>query len=204
MITEDTYGIYDKAYEYLNKNLFFGELPNVLITLKRMRGNFGSFHRNSFINVETGEKICEISLNPEEFKNRTNKEVLSTLAHEMVHFKQFIMGDSPPKSEYHNIEWATMMKDIGLYPSDTGKPDGKETGRKVSHYIIQDGKFDKIAEEFLKMFTLIEYQGVVEAPKEKKKNLSKFVCPSCGQFVLGKEQTSVICNNCHEKMATID
>ena len=69
---------------------------------------------------------------------------------------------------------------------------------------VTTAQLDKIAEEFLKMFALIKYQGVVKVPKEKKKNLSKFICPSCGQFVLGKEQTSVICDNCHEKMATID
>jgi hypothetical protein len=33
------------------------------------------------------------------------------------------------------------MKEIGLYPSETAAPGGKETGQKVSHHITPDGPF---------------------------------------------------------------
>jgi hypothetical protein len=33
------------------------------------------------------------------------------------------------------------MKEIGLQPTDTGAPGGKETGQSVTHYIIVDGPY---------------------------------------------------------------
>jgi hypothetical protein len=41
------------------------------------------------------------------------------------------------------------MKSIGLQPSDTGKPDGKETGQKMNHYTIPGGAFDKATARLL-------------------------------------------------------
>ena len=35
------------------------------------------------------------------------------------------------------------MKEIGLQPSSTGEPGGKETGQTVSHYIIPGGRYAK-------------------------------------------------------------
>jgi hypothetical protein len=35
------------------------------------------------------------------------------------------------------------MKQIGLQPSATGQPGGKETGQSMSHYIIADGHYAK-------------------------------------------------------------
>ena len=38
-----------------------------------------------------------------------------------------------------------MMGAIGLIPSDTGAPGGKQTGQKVSHYIAGGGRFERLA-----------------------------------------------------------
>jgi hypothetical protein len=34
------------------------------------------------------------------------------------------------------------MKEVGLYPSSTGAVGGKETGQRMSDYIIDGGPFD--------------------------------------------------------------
>ena len=33
------------------------------------------------------------------------------------------------------------MKEVGLYPSDTHEPGGKETGQRMGHYVIEGGLF---------------------------------------------------------------
>jgi hypothetical protein len=58
----------------------------------------------------------------------------------MVHVWQAVFG-KPSKGGYHNRQWAEQMKAIGLQPSATGVPGGKETGPQVSHYILADGRF---------------------------------------------------------------
>ena len=35
------------------------------------------------------------------------------------------------------------MREIGLQPTSTGEPGGKETGQSVTHYIIPEGRYAK-------------------------------------------------------------
>ena len=48
---------------------------------------------------------------------------------------------TPPRRSYHDRQWAAKMKEIGLQPSTTGEPGGKETGQTVTHYIVKGGAF---------------------------------------------------------------
>ena len=68
-------------------------------------------------------RTAEIALNPDTFEDRTDMEILNTLAHEMCHLWQHYFG-KPSRGGYHNREWATMMEKIGLMPSSTSEPGG--------------------------------------------------------------------------------
>lgn len=57
-----------------------------------------------------------------------------------AHLWQHHFG-KPSRAGYHNKEWAAKMLAIGLYPSDTGRPGGKETGQSCSHYIVESGPY---------------------------------------------------------------
>jgi len=61
----------------------------------------------------------------------------------MCHLEQHHFGK--PSGAYHNKEWAKMMHAVGLMPSNTGKPGGKQTGQTVSHYIVTGGPFVSLA-----------------------------------------------------------
>lgn len=50
---------------------------------------------------------------------RTDRDILSTLLHEMVHHWQYRFG-TPGRRGYHNIEFAAKMLEVGLHASDTG------------------------------------------------------------------------------------
>jgi hypothetical protein len=49
----------------------------------------------------------------------------------------------------HNKEWARKMELLGLVPSHAGLPEGKKTGRSVSHYIQPEGAYLKACRELL-------------------------------------------------------
>jgi predicted SprT family Zn-dependent metalloprotease len=57
----------------------------------------------------------EIALNPAYFAERTTKEILSTLVHEMVHVWQQHQG-APSRTGYHNAEWPRRWKNSGSSP----------------------------------------------------------------------------------------
>ncbi|KZC39221.1 SprT-like domain-containing protein [Rhodanobacter denitrificans] len=137
-----------QAFDYFNERLFHGVLPPCLITLQRERATFGYFHAKRFVSADGRAFTHELALNPSYFVARTLKATLSTLCHELVHLQQEICG-TPGRRGYHNAEWATFMKCIGLMPSDTGAPGGRETGERVSHYIVDGGLFDVAADDLL-------------------------------------------------------
>ena len=78
--TKETYDQIQQAYDYLNRALFKGELPNCLITLQRRNRTCGYFSGDRFGRSD-GLVTDEIALNPRHFHNRPVTEVPATLAH---------------------------------------------------------------------------------------------------------------------------
>lgn len=202
--TAETYDNFQFAYDFYNQALFGNSLPNCIITMQRKNRSFGYFAPNRWEDTEDRERTDEIALNPTHFDARPAIETLSTLVHEMVHLWQHHYGDKPPKSANHNKEWAEEMKRVGLMPSSTGEAGGKETGKKVSHYILPDGDFSEVSK------TLINDHGwvlpyVSKDPETSKKKASaasktKFSCPECQENCWGKPTLSVLCEECGVKM----
>jgi len=152
--TSDTYSELNRAYDFFNRKLFAGKLPPCLISLQREKNTFGYYSKNRFVRPADGKKTDELAMNPRYFGVRTIQETLSTLVHEMVHIQQAHFG-KPGRRGWHNREWGTLMEAIGLMPSSSGKPGGKRTGDKMSHYIIEGGLFEQACNELLtEEFTL--------------------------------------------------
>lgn len=133
------YGALQRAYDHFNAELFDGALSPCLISLRSSSRVYGYHHANRFV-APDGTQVDELGLHPGFFTLRPIEEVLSTLVHEMVHHWQRHHG-TPTPSNPHNREWASRMESLGLPPSNTGLPGGKEVGRAMSHYIRPDGAF---------------------------------------------------------------
>ncbi|PUB88038.1 MAG: sprT domain-containing protein [gamma proteobacterium symbiont of Ctena orbiculata] len=208
--TKETYGRFQLAYDILNKHLFSGELPDCLITLQRRKRSYGYFCGNRF-GREDGKVTDEIALNPSHFRERPLKEVLATLAHEMVHLWQHHYG-KPGRGRYHNRQWADKMKSIGLQPTDTGEEGGKETGDSVHHIVVPGGPFDKVAKTLLSRgfkITWIEQPRLTPAtsdetgenasPQKESKSGKrvKYVCPKeeCTQVLWAKHDARFHCTD---------
>src|SRR5712691_9136374 len=84
--TEQAYSELQHAYDVFNTRLFAGQLPSCLITIQRKNRTYGYFSGERW-NDQAGAV--------------TTEEVLSTLAHEMVHLWQHHCG-TPSRSTYHN------------------------------------------------------------------------------------------------------
>ena len=197
--TETLYASLQQAFDHLNVALFGGRLEQPVLTLAKKSNSKGFFHAEQFRLREEAEDVrSQINLNPATFSARTDKEILSTLAHEMVHLRQFLEGDNAPKRGGHNSEWAEMMDEIGLTPTSTGMEGGKRTGSKVTHMIVPEGAFDKSADELLASGWRLSWESY-DAPKseakQKDKSKVKFCC-GCGQNLWGKEGLKVLCAEC--------
>jgi len=171
--TKRVYDGLTQAYDYFNRRLFKTELPRCLITMQRKSKAYGYFAGDRFGEIAGTGRADEIALNPQHFAERSTRETLATLVHEMAHLWQHHWGKTGCRG-YHNKQWATRMKILGLYPSSTSQPGGKELGHKVSHYIASGGSFDRACEEFLKTGFVIPYGDLWAADEEKTKETPEF------------------------------
>ena len=203
--SESLYQTLESAYDYFNKALFQGDLPDVIFTLQRQRGMMGYFAPERWASIEKGQNCHEIAINPSHIGKSRLIDVLETLVHEMVHCWQHNYG-SPSRSGYHNEEWALKMIELGLQPSSTGKPGGKEVGQKMSDYPIPGGEFLKVSTKFIidQKFKFPWLDRVTEEPyREVESEVEQQIRESVDQFVKEKEletsQTSININNIFEE-----
>jgi SprT-like family len=207
--TDKNYADWLHAYRHLNAGLFGNLLPGCLLTFQRRRNAYGFYAGSRFEMPDQNTRADEIALNPRHFAGRPPREVLSTLAHEMCHQYQWHFGKRKPRG-YHDKEWARLMIDIGLVPSNTGKPGGKATGRRVSHFIRDGGPFDRVCAELLNSGFRIPFVeadsvkhngegGKDETIRRKKaESKSRYTCPSCDPLihVWGKPCLHIVCGEC--------
>lgn len=207
--TRQSYEEFQQAYVYFNQRLFAGVLPDCLITMQRRANSLGYFcYRRFESSKNPGERTDEIALNPSHFAERTETGVLSTLVHEMAHLWQCHYRKHP-RPGYHSRQWADRMITLGLYPSNTGEPGGKETGYRMTHYIVEGGPFDRECRKLLAdgfRLSWLENMDLFgesrpEAYKAEpgltdNRNRWKYRCPGCGLNVWGKPHALVACGAC--------
>lgn len=203
--TAKTYDALNHAYAFFNRELFNDTLPPCLITMQRKAKAYGYFAGGRFGSKDGQEITDEIALNPSHFSARTTEQSLSTLVHEMVHLWQHHFG-KPSRTGYHNKEWAAKMREIGLIPSDTGAPGGKEVGQKVSHYIEQHGSFAYAYRQLEQIgfpAFYVELWDDAEAKKKRKAKAAsktKYTCPACDANAWAKPGAKLVCGECDEPM----
>jgi predicted SprT family Zn-dependent metalloprotease len=198
--TTRTYGELTAAYDHFNRELFEGRLPPCIITLQRKNKCYGFFVGNRFGTRDHDDITDEIALNPRHFLDQGVVQVLSTLVHEMTHLEQHHHGD-PGRNGYHNKEWAGLMRRVGLIPSATEAPGGKDTGQHVSHYIETGGRFEQSCVGLLaagSTLSFVEWANDHEGETRKKKAASKtkYICPSCAANAWAKPNTQLVCGDC--------
>jgi predicted SprT family Zn-dependent metalloprotease len=197
-ITQAEYQAFQRAYDFFNAELFGSTLPDVLVTLQRKARTKGYFSPERFMGRAISETAHELALNPDHF-GRSEREILSTLVHEMCHVWQKVHGKEPRRN-YHDRQWAAKMKEIGLHPSDTGEPGGKETGQSVTHYIIEGGPFAEAFKRLEATGFKLRWQSLAADPERKKKAMTraKYSCPGCGLNAWAKPGALLICGECYD------
>jgi hypothetical protein len=196
VITLTEYKGFQEAYDFFNKELFGGSLPQVLVTLQRHANTRGYFFPERFSGRLDKSAVHELALNPDTFNGRSDEIILSTLVHEMAHVWQQTHG-KPPRKGYHDRQWSAKMREVGLQPSITGEPGGKETGQSMSHYIIPDGRYSQVFAKLEARGFQLHWQSS-ELTKTKKTSKNKFTCPNCEQNAWAKPDAKLICGNCYE------
>jgi SprT-like family protein len=197
VITLKEYQGFQRAYDFFNRELFAGSLPQVLVTLQRHANTRGYFAPLRFKGRIDKQSVHELALNPDNFTGRSDEMILSTLVHEMCHVWQETYGN-PSRRGYHNREWAGKMREVGLQPTSKGEPGGRETGQAVTHYIFPEGRYTKAFAKLAVTGFQLRWQSLPFGTQgsAKKSSKNKFTCPECGQNAWAKPGASLICGVC--------
>lgn len=190
---ENLYSDLYHAFDFFNEKLFDGNLPDTILSYgtTEKEGVLGYFSSNRFKSVDGDERVHHISINAEEIGARSDRMVLSTLVHEMVHLYQTLWGN-PGKNGYHNKEWVELMEVVGLIASQTGKKGGKQTGIQMDHYIKRNGPFDKAYKELKETGFKLKYKAVKRKKPKQTRAKTKYTSPS-GDSVWGKPGLYIKC-----------
>ena len=215
-LTADAYSDWYTAMDYFNDRLFEGKLPDCIISFARHKNMLGYFCVDRF-ESQSGSTAHEIAMNPVYLRSRGEMDALSTLLHELCHLWRHEFG--PPNrgggkgaGGYHDLIWAGKMQEVGLIPTDTGLPDGKMTGYRVSHLIVEGGLFDIDCKELLasgfkinwhdRLFPVTDEETdddpeTDDNPKPKKKmDRVKFTCDECALNAWAKPSARLVCGAC--------
>jgi len=198
MVTNEQYQTFDSLFDYYNRELFGGELPDCMIVTVRYKNHTGFFKPGKWKNklTEVEPFIHEINLNPAYF-DMEDVKCHAVLVHEMVHLWQYDHG-KPTRRNYHNREWSQRAEKAGLMPSSTGRPGGKKTGELMSQYVISDGlfidAFNRLIDRQYK-YMPSTFPGRDKAAKTGSR--IKYTCP-CKSNVWGKSGLSITCNVCNQ------
>ena len=198
-LTPASYSGLQDAYDHFNRELFDSKLPDLLMTFARKARSRGYFGPQRFAGRKGDEfRHDELALNPDHFVDRTDEDIVSVLVHEQAHVWQFHFGKF--SGRYHNKQWGAKMKELGLYPSNTGEPGGKETGTHMSHYIIVGGPYQQSFKRLAATGWKLDVQSTLRPVDPKKppapNSKTKFSCAQCGQNAWGKPDSLMICTTC--------
>jgi predicted SprT family Zn-dependent metalloprotease len=201
-LTPVEYSGLQEAFDHFNRTLFDNSIADCFMSYQRKANSAGSFCLAEF-SGRIGKLTRDgIRLNPDWFIDKTDKQILQNLVHQMCHAWQHHKG-RPSANGYHNHQWADKMKSIGLQPSSTGAVGGKETGARIYDYVIPSGAF---AKAFAKLSSNGWRLNLQSAPREgikargPNKNKTVFRCARCGQKAWGKPDLEIICKPCGLQM----
>lgn len=208
----DLYPVLRQLYDECNAAFFRDQLPPCMIVLrarsKRTMGAYSPECWGAYQSDPADAHIDTLVLNSEAFKTRSEEEICSTLVHEMCHAWEFRVDGTEAKNGHHDRIWGAQMVRCGLMPSSTGQPGGKQTGRQMAHYILDNGAFqwwfDRRRVEHMQrreplLPLLQETPRLIDKKRPPKKY--KHVCPTCvGVKAWALDGADLLCGACQGRL----
>lgn len=201
-----------RAYDFFNIALFGSKLSPMMIRLEPSKKFAGCFSPDRWSRMRGDEvRIDELVLNPLIIDGRTDRDILSTLVHEMAHGEIERQGNAPRKP-YHCKRWCELMNNIGLEPvivNAKGVPTGKSTGKNATHKIIDGGAFDDSYKDLISKGYELKWLRLpdpvpVKSGKKKPKTIGTHVCPECDEKAKAKIIYKLNCGICNVPMECND
>lgn len=200
----------NKAYKYLNNELFGGNLPyamiNVVYNTKKPKAQEETIMGIFYPTIEwkkDNEKYLAISITSDAI-NSGSLMTLSALVHEMVHGYCKIMNidDMDEKSKNKHTEDFKIYAEMAKLEVKRSKKVGWGVTYPTSE-LMDIFRNIGIDESVFEIDCDIEYTET-EKKKSAKKKKFKHYCSSCNRTIETKDGLPLICGVCNSSMALIE
>lgn len=202
-----------RIFRILNHDKFDNELPEPVITIQKTSGrSLGHFTvdkvwrnkqnvEDNNIAVDENDEAAyyEINIDPRWFYKCTAEEIVDTLLHEMVHYRNKVADIKDCNGQNHNKNFKSLAESVGLVVE-------KGAGVGWGYTSLSDELRVYIAEEIKPNEEAFEYfrTGTIKAVKPRKKTTFKYTCPDCGLIAKGKRDIPIKCGACDVVMEMED
>ena len=209
----------EKMFRLLNEHFYNGQLPEVVISLKKTVGAYGHFTCGKVWQAGN-ERRYEINISSATL-NRPIEQTCSTLLHEMAHLACAVGYGNTEKDEngnplpikdtsgsgntYHNKRFKAMAEAHGLEIGKHPKYGWTITSPNLEllDFIEQQGWQDL---QMVEGVNLLDILGTLPkgaagtSGRKKPTSTRKYICPKCGNSCRATKTINIICGDCMEKM----
>lgn len=197
----------EKFVALLNKHLFNGELPNVTVTIQPdSRGtktkSLGWMSTDKvWNNANTNEKFYEVNLTASSLEGEGLVDIVTVLAHELVHVYNAIHGikDTSSNGHFHNTKFKDGCESHGIICEKTDKYGWSSTAlnSKTLEFVNKN-----ITEQDQNAVALFRSQQARKVKNTRK--LFVYQCPCCGVKVRSSKEVQISCTPCGENFELVD
>lgn len=193
---------FEKAFDFLNRELFESQLSKSVITITPTPGAYGHFSCGRI--WEDGQaRYHEINLGAEDI-NRPLPNVVATLVHEMVH-------------QYCHEEGIKDTSRGGTYHNKRFRDEASRRGLIINRHDVYGWTITEPGEEVLQMVASGEFAAVEcdlhrikrnttasgnddEGEGKPGKRWHRYECPKCGAWVRSNSEVRIRCEDCDAAM----
>ena len=206
-------GQLEKMFRALNNRFFDGELPEVVISLKKTAGAYGHFTTGKV--WKTGEeRRYEINISSASL-NQECAFLAGVLVHEMVHeyCAEHGIKDTSNNGVYHNKNFKHIAETHGLEVEHHPKYGWTITspGLELLDFVEEQGWQDF---QMVESVNLLDVLGTLpkgvnsgagaETRTKKPSSTRKYICPKCSNSCRATKVINLICGDCMEKMVVAE
>ncbi|MBE7085462.1 MAG: hypothetical protein E7368_05360 [Clostridiales bacterium] len=187
-----------KLYDYVNDQLFNGELVRPVITVQTdVKDRAYGWFTLGKVWKENPDDFGEYEINiSAQYLHRPVYDTVGTLIHEICHqwAKENNMQDCSRSSTYHNKLFKKIAEEHGL---NVVKEDKIGWGRTS---LTDDTK--ELIDVFLQYhpYNVIWRLPPVKGGRVRSSSTRKYMCPCCGMSVRATKSVNIMCADCNEFM----
>ena len=203
-------GQLEKMYRLLNARFFNGELPEVVISLKKTVGAYRHF-TCSKVWQAGDERRYEINISSATL-SRAIVDTCSTLLHEMCHCfaaEKGIKDTSGSGNFYHNRKYKEIAESHGLCVEHSKKYGWSHTSPSdnllefVLKYGLTDILLNRNEYTGVRITGTGTHSGAVGTTRPRTSSTRKYLCSCCGNSVRATKTVNIACLDCNQQMLEV-